>query len=88
MNIEQAFENILDSLKRILLFINLGKYNHVMQGEDIEQIKSSIEQIISNEDDFKNAKKTMMKNLKFIKEVEKYKNFSIRDFIEYKTERL
>ena len=87
MNIEQAFENILDSLKRILLFINLGKYNHVMQGEDIEQIKSSIEQIISNEDDFKNATSHDEK-LEVYKRIEKYKNFSIRDFIEYKTERL
>lgn len=87
MNIEQAFENILDSLKRILLFINLGKYNHVMQDEDIEQVKNSIEQIISNEDDFKNEK-TYEKKLEIYKKVEKYKNFSIRDFIEYKIERL
>ncbi len=87
MNIKQAFKNILDSLKRVLLYINLGKYNHVIQESDIKKVKNSIEKIIDNEADFKKTKNDNEK-LMIYKRVEKYKNFSIRDFIEDKIDKL
>ncbi|WP_072679426.1 hypothetical protein [Arcobacter sp. LA11] len=87
MNIEQASQNIFDSLKRILLYANAGKYNHVMQVEDIEQIKNSINKIVEYEESFNNAILEEEK-IEIYNKIKKYKNFSIRDFMEYKIERI
>ncbi len=82
MNIEEAIQNILDSLKRILLYANAGKYDHVIDKSDIEHIKEVISKIVSIEDDFKSVQ-SYDEKLLIYKKIEKYKNFSIRDFVEY-----
>jgi len=87
MNIDNEIENIFDSLRKVLFYAGHGKYNHVMSFEDVENIKESLEKILNVEEEYKVAK-TVEEKENIYKKLEKYKTFSIRDFLDYKVERI
>lgn len=87
MNIDKEIENIFDSLRKVLFYTGHGKYNHVMCFEDVENIKASLEKVLDVEEEYKVAK-TIEEKESIYNRLEKYKTFSIRDFLDYKVERI
>ena len=87
MNIEKEIENIFDSLRKVLFYAGHGKYNHVMHLEDVENIKTSLEKILDVEKEYEKAK-TFEQKEAIYKRLEPYKTYSIRDFLDYKVERI
>jgi len=87
MNIEKEIENIFDSLRKVLFYAGHGKYNHVMSFEDVENIKASLEKILDVEKEYEKAQTTEEKEAIY-KRLEPYKTYSIRDFLDYKVERI
>lgn len=87
MNVEKEIENIFDSLRKVLFYAGHGKYNHVMSLEDVENIKAQLEKILNVEKEYEKAT-TLEEKEAIYKRLEPYTTFSIKDFLDYKVERI
>lgn len=87
MNIDNEIQHIFDSLRKVAFFAGHGKYNHVMHIDDVENIKAVLENILEIEKEYE-ACTTVEEKEAILNRIEKYKTYSIRDFMEYKIERL
>jgi len=87
MNIDNEIKHIFDSLRKVAFFAGHGKYNHVMHIDDVESIKSTLESILEIEKEYEVCT-TQEEKEAILKRIEKYKTYSIRDFMDYKIERL
>jgi len=82
MNIEKEIEQIFDALRKIAFYVGHGKYNDYMSTEEVEKIKSKIEKILEIEKEYEKITTNKEKELIY-KQLEKYKTFTIKDFIDY-----
>ena len=82
MNIEKEIEQIFDALRKIAFYVGHGKYNDYMCIEEVVKIKSKIEKILEIEKEYEKITINKEKELIY-KQLEKYKTFTIKDFIDY-----
>lgn len=87
MNIDKEIQHIFDSLRKIAFFAGHGKYNHVMHIDDVENIKSALEKILEIEKEYEQCH-TLEEKEAIYQRIEKYKTYSIRDFVDYEIERI
>lgn len=87
MNIDKQIEHIFDSLRKVLFYAGHGKYNHAMSLEDVENIKAQLEKILNVEKEYEKAITEEEKEAIY-KRLEPYTTFSIKDFLDYKVERI
>ena len=87
MNIDIECENIFDSLRKVLFYVGHGKYNDLMSLDEVHGIKNSLENILHLEEEFKIAN-TFEEKEAIYKKLEQFKSFSIRDFLDYKVEKI
>lgn len=83
MKIEEEIEQILDSIRKIAFYVGHGKYNDYMSTDEVLKIKATLESILEIEKEYEESDSKEEKELIF-KKLEKYKTFSIKDFIDYK----
>ncbi len=87
MSIDNEIKHIFDSLRKIAFFAGHGKYNHVMHLDDVENIKACLEKILEVEKEYEQATTQEEKEAVY-KRIAIYKTYSIRDFLDYKIERI
>lgn len=83
MKIEEEIEQILDSIRKVAFYVGHGKYNDYMSTDEVLKIKATLESILEIEKEYEELDSNEEKELIF-KKLEKYKTFSIKDFIDYK----
>lgn len=83
MRIEEEIEQILDSIRKVAFYVGHGKYNDYMSTDEVLKIKATLESILEIEKEYEESDSKEEKELIF-KKLEKYKTFSIKDFIDYK----
>ena len=83
MKIEEEIEQILDSIRKVAFYVGHGKYNDYMSTDEVLKIKATLESILEIEKEYEESDSKEKKELIF-KKLEKYKTFSIKDFIDYK----
>ena len=83
MKIEEEIEQILDSIRKVAFYVGHGKYNDYMSTDEVLKIKATLESILEIEKEYEESDSNEEKELIF-KKLEKYKTFSIKDFIDYK----
>lgn len=83
MKIEEEIEQILDSIRKVAFYVGHGKYNDYMSTDEVLKIKATLESILEIEKEYEESDSKEEKELIF-KKLEKYKTFSIKDFIDYK----
>lgn len=87
MQIEKQIEHIFDSLRKILFYAGHGKYNHVMCLEDVQNIQESLEKVLAVEKEYEKTT-TLEEKEDIYKRISVYKSYTIRDFLDYKIERV
>lgn len=85
MKIEEEIEQIFDSLRKVLFYVGHGKYNDYMSTDQVLKIKVKLEKILDVEKEYEKTNIDEEKELIY-KRLEKYKTFSIKDFIDYEIE--
>jgi len=83
MDIKNEIEQIFDALRKIAFYVGHGKYNDYMSIEQVETIKSKIETILEIEKEYEKSTTNKEKELIY-EQLEKFKTFTIKDFIDYK----
>lgn len=86
-NIDKETAHIFDSLRKIAFYAGHGKYNHVMHLDDVNNIKNTLESILEIEKEYEQAK-THEEKEAIYKRIAVYKTYTIRDFVDYKIERI
>lgn len=87
MNIEKECEELFDNLRKVLFYVGHGKYNDFMSFEEVTNIKASLEKILALEKEYELAT-TFEEKEAIYKRLEPFKTFSIRDFLDYKVEKI
>ncbi len=87
MNIDNEIKHIFDSLRKIAFFAGHGKYNHVMHIDDVDNIKRVLEEILEIEKEYEQTT-TLEEKEAIYKRIAIYKTYTIRDFMDFKIERL
>ncbi|MGB6327419.1 MAG: hypothetical protein WBF48_00710 [Halarcobacter sp.] len=87
MNIEKECEELFDNLRKVLFYVGHGKYNDFMSFEEVTNIKASLEKILALEKEYELAT-TLEEKEAIYKRLEPFKTFSIRDFLDYKVEKI
>lgn len=82
MKLEEEIEKIFDSLRKVLFYVGHGKYNDYMTTEEVEKIKIKLEKILDLEKEYEKTKIDEEKELIY-KQLEIFKSFSIKDFIDF-----
>ncbi len=83
MKLEEEIEKIFDSLRKVLFYVGHGKYNDYMSTEEVQKIKIKLEKILNFEKEYEKTKTDEEKELIY-KQLEIFKSFSIKDFIDFK----
>ncbi len=83
MKLEEEIEKIFDSLRKVLFYVGHGKYNDYMSTEEVQKIKIKLEKILNFEKEYEKTKTDEGKELIY-KQLEIFKSFSIKDFIDFK----
>lgn len=87
MKIDEEIAQIFDSLRKVAFYVGHGKYNDYMTTKEVLKIKATLEKILEIEKEYEKANTDEEKELIY-KELEVYKTFSIKDFIDYKVEKI
>lgn len=87
MNIEKECEELFDSLRKVLFYVGHGKYNELMSLEEVNSIKASLEKILALEKEYE-VTNTIEEKKAIYKRLEPFKTFSIRDFQDYKIDKI
>ena len=82
MNKDQEIEQILDSLRKVAFYVGHGKYNDYMTTDEVLKIKATLEKILEIEKEYEEANTDEEKELIY-KQLEVYKTFSVKDFIDF-----
>lgn len=85
--IEKECEELFDNLRKVLFYVGHGKYNDLMSLEEVNGIKANLEKILALEKEYEIANSLEEKEAIY-KRVEPFKTFSIRDFLDYKVEKI
>ena len=80
---EDELKQLFDSLKKVLFYVGHGKYNDYMSTEEVQKIKIKLEKILNFEKEYEKTKTDEEKELIY-KQLEIFKSFSIKDFIDFK----
>ncbi len=87
MTTKKEIEQLLDSLKKVAFYVGHGKYNDHMSLEKVQAIKETLEKILEVEIEYKNSK--TKEEIEIIyKRLEKFKTFTIMDFVDYEIEKV
>lgn len=87
MNIEKECEEFFDNLRKILFYVGHGKYNDLMTLEEVTKIKNNLEKILELEKEYESSN-TLEEKEAIYKRLEPFKTFSIRDFLDYKIDKI
>ena len=82
MNLKKEIEQIFDALRKVAFYVGHGKYNDYMTIEEVNEIKATLEKILEIEQEYEKTNTEEEKELIY-KRLEKFKSFTIKDFINY-----
>jgi ElaB/YqjD/DUF883 family membrane-anchored ribosome-binding protein len=83
---EEELKQLFDSLRKVLFYVGHGKYNDYMSTEEVQEIKAKLEKILDIEKKYQEATTDEEKDFIYEK-VEKFKTYSVKDFIDYEIEK-